>query len=90
VFENVLALTGQEIFLVLISFSAAGSIQSMTNSSDDFENRSCTVLQTTVPPRAPKHTLLYVNLEKFPKQFLCIINAEGLKSTSLDNECIQI
>jgi len=64
------ALTAQEIFLLLISVSAAGNIQSMANSSDTFGNETCAVPQPTAPPRALKHNELYVNLEKFRKQFI--------------------
>jgi hypothetical protein len=69
------ALTTQEIFLVLISVSAAGSIQSMTNYSDVFGNRTCALPQPTAQTRALKLNVSYVSQEKFRKHFMFMINA---------------
>jgi hypothetical protein len=84
------ALTNHEIFLVLISVSAAGSIQSMTDSSDDFGNRICAVPQPTAPPRALKNNVSYVNLETFRKHFTLMIDTGCLKAIGFDKECIEI
>jgi hypothetical protein len=84
------ALTTQKIFLILISISAAGNIQSMTNSSDAFGNRTCALPQPTAPPCAWKENVSYVNLGKFRKNFLFMINAACLKLITVDNECVNI
>jgi hypothetical protein len=54
VVENVLAMTANEIFPVLISVSAAGSIQSETNSSDNFGMGTA---QPNAPARASKYNV---------------------------------
>jgi hypothetical protein len=60
------ALKFQYIFLALIYVSAAGSIQSMTNSSDTLWNRTCSLLQPTAPPRAVKHDVSCVKFGEVP------------------------
>jgi hypothetical protein len=81
-------LTTQEIFLSLISVSAVGNIQPVTNSSDTFGNQTCAAPHSTSPPRALKHNVSYVDLEKFLKHFTFVINVFS-KSITVDNEYIK-